>query len=127
MTAPQPSAFALVLEVWVAAAIDARAGRVPNEFTASFLAVNLAIAWTYGSAGPAMVWALLSIPVSLILHRLGLGGGDLKLVLSTAPLGGPIPWLSLALACAAGYLRGGRLSAADIAIFATVLTIPALL
>ncbi len=120
-------AVLLLSEMWIAAHIDARSGKVPNRLNATFLILNLALAGSLGCARPALTWAILSVPAALALHRLGLGGGDLKLVLSTSPLGGPIPWVALATACVVGYLRGGRLSTLDLAAFTTVLTIPALL
>ncbi len=127
MTTPDLATAILLSEVWIAACIDFRSGRVPNRLNATFLILNLAVAGSLGWWRPALTWAVLSVPAALILHRLGLGGGDLKLVLSTCPLGGPIPWVALAAACVAGYLRGGRLSALDLAAFTTALTIPALL
>lgn len=128
MTALSLATLALLLsEVWIAACVDSRSGRVPNHLNATFLILNLAVAGSLGWWRLALVWSALSVPAALVLHRLGLGGGDLKLVLSTCPLGGPIPWLALAAACVAGYLRGGRLSALDLAAFTTVLAISTLL
>ncbi len=117
----------LISEVWIAACVDSRSGRVPNSLNAAFLTLNLAVAGSLGWWRPALVWSALSVPAALVLHRLGLGGGDLKLVLSTCLLGGPIPWVALAAACVAGYLSGGRFSALDLAAFATVFAIPTLL
>ncbi|RLG36996.1 MAG: hypothetical protein DRO01_07615, partial [Thermoproteota archaeon] len=94
----------LLSEVWTAACVDSRSGRIPNRLNAAFLILNLAVAGSLGWWRPALAWSALSVPAALVLHRLGLGGGDLKLVLSTCPLGGPIPWVALAAACVAGYL-----------------------
>ena len=98
-----------IAEAWLAAAIDARTGRVPNLLNASFLAVN--VMGSLLSGAPASVVAsltLLSVLPALLIHRLGIGGGDLKLAIALTPILGLTPWIGLALACLLQAVRRSR-------------------
>ncbi|HDM92259.1 MAG TPA: hypothetical protein ENG69_02555 [Candidatus Korarchaeota archaeon] len=98
-----------VTEAWLAAAVDARTGKVPNCLNAALLAINMVVSLLSGArVGSVLLVTSLSALPALLIHRLGVGGGDLKLIIALTPIMGLSPWVGLAVACLLQAARRSR-------------------
>lgn len=115
-----------VLAWFLAAAIDADVGRLPDVLTlplgGAALAWGLALAWVFGDPGAALrtvagglglgalYFALLLLSRAIPPHQEGLGAGDVKLAVSIGAALGWFSWLgvtsSVLLAFAIGAVWG---------------------
>jgi prepilin peptidase CpaA len=104
MNPPTLAFFAIGVVTLVAAATDAKTGRIPNWLTLPAALVGLALhAAASGWAGllASALGALVSISVPWLLHRVSrgvaIGGGDAKLFAAVGALGGPTAGLEIEL------------------------------